>query len=44
MDLSVMADAFVSVSWLLFAWFLIGSGLAFFLAFAFFGIEEVEEE
>jgi|TARA_E500000331_G_scaffold331326_1_gene353568 hypothetical protein len=43
MDLSVVADAIVNVSWLLFAWFLIGTGFAFLLAFTFFGINEEDE-
>ena len=39
-----LVDVIVNVSWLLFAWFMIGSGLAFIIAFAFFGIEEKENE
>jgi hypothetical protein len=44
MDLSVVSNAIVNVSWLLFAWFLIGSGFAFLLAFTFFGIKEEDEQ
>jgi|TARA_R110002110_G_scaffold107783_1_gene269556 hypothetical protein len=39
-----MSDIVMPILGLVLGWFLIGSGLAFFLAFVFFGIEEVEEE